>query len=278
MLPKAAIVDARTLRQRLIASRIARSEDIAGCSGEEVAALEQRLGPLPDSYKAVLGEIGRGAGRLVDDKELWIYADQLEKVNRLAREQIFEDGEDSDDPVPEDAVFIGARYGEHPWFILAGNGADSPVWHCDTDTGHVTRIDLSVWDWVEGIVHDAEYFIDKALPSKTPDVAMGRRRRRGPARSFGAGKAPGSPGRRSLSVGCCWWPASSAIKSAASTCKVRPSRSNRFRAQGPAEDCPRQPPAQACRHKMRQQYGYLPYPGAFVGLYDVARPHRNQEP
>lgn len=163
MLPRTAIVDAGTLRQRLIASRIARPEEIAGCSEEEIAALEQSLGPLPQSYKAVLGVIGRGAGGLVDDQELWIYADQLEKVNRYAREQVFEDREDSDDPVPVDAVFIGARYGEHPWFIRAGDRADSPVWHCDTDEGRVTRIGSSVWDWVEEIVRDAECFIDNGL-------------------------------------------------------------------------------------------------------------------
>ncbi len=166
MLPRTVIVDAGTLRQRLLASRIARPEDIAGCSGEEIAALEQSLGPMPDSYKAVLGVIGRSAGRLVDEQELWIYADQLEKVNRLAREQIFEHGEDSNDPVPEDAVFIGARYGEHPWFILAGDRADSPVWHCDTDTGRVIRIALSVWGWVEEIVRDAECFIDEGVPEQ----------------------------------------------------------------------------------------------------------------
>lgn len=163
---RTAIVDARTLRQRLIATGIARPEDIAGCSETDITALEQSLGPLPASYRAVLGAIGWRAGRLVDDRELWIYADQLAKVNRLAREPIFEDGDAGDDPVPANAVFIGARYGEHPWFILAGDRADSPVWHCNTDMGRVTRIGSGVWDWVAEIVRDAEQHIARGLPEQ----------------------------------------------------------------------------------------------------------------
>jgi hypothetical protein len=165
--------NARTLRARLIASGIARPQDIAGCGADDIAALEQRLGPLPDSYKAVLGAIGRAAGRLVDDRELWIYADQLDEVNRLARERIFACGEASDDPVPGNAVFIGARYGEHPWFLLAGDRADCPVWHCNTDTGRVTRVGPSVWDWVEELLRDAEYFIGNGIGERNARRAAG---------------------------------------------------------------------------------------------------------
>ena len=173
MRPRTRIIDAETLRQRLIASCIARPEDIAGCSGEEILDLQQSLGLLPDSYKIVLGVIGRRAGRLVDDRELWIYADQLENVRRLACEQIRDDGAPDDDFVPEDAVFIGARYGEHPWFIRGGEEADSPVWSCNTDTGRVALIGLSVWDWVEAIVRDAETFIENGFPEQNARRANG---------------------------------------------------------------------------------------------------------
>ena len=70
--------DADTLRQRLVGSRIARPEDIAGCSGEEILDLQAEPRPAAGQLKKiVLGVIGHRAGRLVDDRELWIYADQL---------------------------------------------------------------------------------------------------------------------------------------------------------------------------------------------------------
>jgi hypothetical protein len=87
-------------------------------------------------------------------------------VNRLAREQIFDDGGPDHDPVPAEAVFIGARQGEHPWFVLAGAAADSPVWHCNTDTGRVTRIAPGVWGWVAEIVRDAQWHIAQGLPEQ----------------------------------------------------------------------------------------------------------------
>ena len=166
MITRTVIRDAETLRQRLVTSRIARPVDIAGSLEHEITALEHKFGSLPRSYKSVLGLIGHSAGRLVDDREVWIYADQLQLVNRLAREQIFEQGTGGDDPVPKSAIFIGARFGEHPWFILTEDSADCPVWHCNTDTGRVTRIAESVWDWVEKIVRDAEYHIDEGIPEK----------------------------------------------------------------------------------------------------------------
>ena len=159
-------MDARTLRHRLSAAGIARPEDIAGCSEAEIVALERSLGRFPANYRAVLGAIGWRAGRLVNDRVLWISADQLAKMDRLARKQIFEDGGADHDPVPANAVFIGARQGEHPWFILARDGADSPVWHCNTGMGRVTRIGAGVWDWVREIVRDAEWHIARGLPEQ----------------------------------------------------------------------------------------------------------------
>lgn len=165
-------LNASNLRQTLIEHGIARPEDIAGLSEEEIRQLEFTTGALPRSYRQVLSVIGRRAGRLVDDRELQIYADQLPEVNRMGRERRAEWEAEGGDPIPDDAIFIGARYGMSPWFILQDSRAhhpprgDSPVFLFDTDTGKVTQVSISVWGWVEGLVRDAEIFIAEGIPEK----------------------------------------------------------------------------------------------------------------
>ncbi len=164
-------LDADNLRQRLIESGVARAEDIGGLNEAEIAALEHMTGPMPQSYRQVLSLIGRRAGRLVDDRELQIYADQLGEVNRMGRESRAEWEEEGGDPMPDDAIFIGARYGMSPWFILPEPSTyrpreDSPVYLFDTDTGKVSQVSISVWGWVEGLIRDAETFIAEDIPEK----------------------------------------------------------------------------------------------------------------
>lgn len=164
-------LNADNLRQTLIEHGIARPEDIAGLSEEEIRQLEFTTGPIPRSYRDVLSLIGHRAGRLVDDRELQIYADQLPEVNRMGRERRAEWEAEGGDLVPDDAIFIGARYGMSPWFILQDSRAyhpraDSPVFLFDTDTGKVTQTSISVWAWVEGLVRDAEIFIAEGIPEK----------------------------------------------------------------------------------------------------------------
>lgn len=167
-------LNADNLRQTLIEHGIARPEDIAGVSEGEIRQLEVMTGPMPLSFRQVLALIGHRAGRLVDDRELQIYADQLPEVNRMGRERRAEWEAEGGAPIPDDGIFIGARYGMSPWFILQDSRAhhplrgDSPVFLFDTDTGKVTQVSISVWGWVEGLVADADYFIDKGIPEKNP--------------------------------------------------------------------------------------------------------------
>lgn len=165
-------LNADNLRETLIERDIARPEDIAGLSDEDIRQLEFTTGALPRSYRDVLSLIGHRAGRLVDDRELQIYADQLPEVNRMGRERRAEWEAEGGDPVPDDAIFIGPRYGMSPWFILQDSRThfpprgDSPVFLFDTDTGKVTQTSISVWGWVEGLVRDAETFIAEGIPEK----------------------------------------------------------------------------------------------------------------
>jgi hypothetical protein len=166
-------LNAGNLRQRLIEAGIARPEDIAGLDPAAIAALERAIGPMPESYRQVLSLIGRRAGRLVDERELQIYADQLPGVNHGGHETRLLWDEDNGDPIPDTAIFIGARYGEAPWFILAEPRidharADSPVFHFDTDTGRVTQVATSVWEWLDDLIRDAEYAIAQGRPALHP--------------------------------------------------------------------------------------------------------------
>lgn len=160
---KAVAVDADNLVATLLANGMATRDEIEGCTAEEIAGLAVRLGRLPRSYVGFLRIAGRRAARLADRNELRIFADQLDEVNRMARERILETGEADDDPVPRDVVFIGDRHGEHPWFVLGGSRADSPVFHFNSDTGKVSRAGITVWAWVESLVRDMRPDIRIAL-------------------------------------------------------------------------------------------------------------------
>lgn len=157
--------NASALKNRLIASGIARPVDIAGCTPADIGRLERSHGRFPDSYREVLALIGHRAGRLVDDQEFWIYADQLERVNAAGRQAILDFAEDGIDlGIPDQAFFISARYGaDYPHYLLTGKAADSPVWVLNADRGIVERVQPSVWSWIEDFVADAERSIRLGL-------------------------------------------------------------------------------------------------------------------
>ena len=166
-------MSAAAFRARLIAAGIARPQDIMGCTAQEVAALEARFGRFPQSYRDMLLLCGKGAGALVDDREVFLFADQLERINADGWEALRLYREDGYAPdVPEGAVFVADRYGEHPQFILTGERADSPVSMFNTDLGAVTQVAGSVWEWMESFAAGAAYFLGRGLG--------GRNARRGP--------------------------------------------------------------------------------------------------
>lgn len=166
------VVDGKALTGRLIASGIARPEDIEGCSQDEISMLESRFGPLPQSYRTVLAAIGHRAGHLVDDHAHWIYADQLARINKQALRVLDEYAEGEFDPdIPENAMFIGAHYGGNPVFIIAEGGDDGPVWQLDYANGRVRQIHASVWDWLESYIAAAEKALADGAKTPNPRVS-----------------------------------------------------------------------------------------------------------
>jgi hypothetical protein len=164
------IEDVQDLESTLIQSGIAAREDLVGCSPEEIAALEQRYGALPDSYRQILALIGHGAGLLVDDAEFWIYVDQIELIPEQIQEFLDEvraEGGKVPD-FPPNAFFISARYGEFPHYVLTGGGPDSAVYVYNYDDATITKAFDSVWDWVEAFVKDTQFFMALAVSRGLP--------------------------------------------------------------------------------------------------------------
>ena len=167
-------MDDRTLRQsaraavfrdRLIRGRVAAPGEIVGCSAGEIAALEARYGRFPESYRAVLGLMGRRAGGFIRHNEFWLFAHQLDHINRAGWECVSDWQADGVElAVPKAAFFICARYGgDTPHFLLTGDTEDSPVWAIDGDNGTVGRACPSVWSWIAG------FLVDHGLPAGPED-------------------------------------------------------------------------------------------------------------
>ena len=146
---------AETLIPRLVASGLCREHDITPLPDADLATIEARLGPLPDSYRAILQRIGPGADWLPDGTAGPCDADDLLRLNDDARALMQALGP-SPDPVPQEAIFISRQAGRNLSFILPGPRADSPVFQIDSATGTVTRRALSLWGWLEGAVEAAE--------------------------------------------------------------------------------------------------------------------------
>lgn len=155
------IRDIHELKATLIGSGIAAEADLAGCEAGEIEELERRYGVLPDSYRQILALIGRGAGALVDDGEFWIYVDQIDRIPGEIQAYLDEVRAEGGDvpPIPPNAFFISARYGEHPNYVLTGGGADSVVYVFNYDDETVAKVFDSVWDWIEAFVQDTQFFM-----------------------------------------------------------------------------------------------------------------------
>ncbi|HEX6040670.1 SMI1/KNR4 family protein [Longimicrobium sp.] len=164
------IRDIHELKATLIRSGIAAEADLAGCGAGEIEALERRYGVLPDSYRQILALIGHGAGALVDDGEFWIYLDQIDRIPGEIQAYLDEVRAEGGDlpPIPPNAFFISARYGEHPNYVLTGGGADSVVYVFNYDDETVAKVFGSVWDWIEAFVQDTQFFMALAASRGHP--------------------------------------------------------------------------------------------------------------
>jgi hypothetical protein len=148
----------------------------AGWGVDNIAALKQRIGPLPDTYSDFLLLSGRR------DVGNGPYADRLQDIDGLARQRIFGGARPEDDPVPGDAIFIGLEDGGHPHFILGGQRPDSPVFRFDADTGKITQVGISVFTWIDPFMRQASMV--RAAAAAPPAAPLPRPEAGGTARSL----------------------------------------------------------------------------------------------
>lgn len=156
--------DEASLRARLVQGGIAAPHEIVGCTAAEIASLEARFGcSLPASYRTVLSVMGHGAGRFVDPNEFAVRFDQLDRINADARDMLADAAEDGLDlAAAEDAFFIISRQRGEAAFVVARGGADSPV-SMIADDGTIVPVADSVWQWIDGLCADTEFFIGAGL-------------------------------------------------------------------------------------------------------------------
>ncbi|MBX3580770.1 MAG: PhnD/SsuA/transferrin family substrate-binding protein [Rhizobiaceae bacterium] len=163
--------DVVALRARLLASGIARAEDLLGTSEAQITAIEARIGPLPRSYRSILALLGNGAGTLVrDDTEL--YLPDLGPLNARSRDSYFSSlqaGVDHE-PLPDNAFFISGQQRIYESFVIADGSDDCPVSAYTEDFRWLDSYHSSVWDWIMEIVRDAEFDLALGNAPKTPTL------------------------------------------------------------------------------------------------------------
>jgi hypothetical protein len=151
------VLDARTLRQRLLALGVADPNTIVGCTESDIQGLEAIANlQLPPAYTAFLKVAGRSAGRFMPDVD--IYFDKIAKLNSTATD-ILEDWEEGKLHLPTKAFVFAMRYGEQFMFFVAdGKLDDPPIYHYFEGHGNFEKIGDSVWDVIEGELDILENF------------------------------------------------------------------------------------------------------------------------
>jgi len=156
------------LLARLVASNVATTQDLHGCTAGEIAWLEARYHlRLPGSYRRYLELMGHRSGRLFTcDHMAVFYRDVLEMTDdvctrRIKAGEVRESG-DGWAPLafslPSDALLVAGRLDAQWQFIRCADQADSPVWHFGEDDWSIRQVHVSVLDWLNcwcGIAEEA---------------------------------------------------------------------------------------------------------------------------
>jgi hypothetical protein len=147
----------RQLRRRLEAGRVIRWWQWRGCSKGEIAALEQRYGVhVPATYRAYLGTMGHGAGRLFTHDHLAVTLDHVLPMTDRVRARMAAEG--AAHPLPGDSLVILGRLDAYFQFIRCADTDDSSVWALDESGWQAdgTPVHASVLDWLEFWCGEAE--------------------------------------------------------------------------------------------------------------------------
>lgn len=134
----------KDIKNRIISSKIALPSEIIGCTEEEVNELELFFGlHLPSAYKAFLKAMGRGAGRLMRDAD--VFSEVLKKLTREASE-ILLDEEMS--PLPDRAFVFGIRNSEQFLFFICDGDEDPVIFRFMEGNNSFEKKYSSFWDFL----------------------------------------------------------------------------------------------------------------------------------
>lgn len=136
------------LRARAIACGVTSAYNVRGCSNEQIEEIERQAGvPLPKAYKEFLFVMGRGAGRLMSDVD--VYYDGMLELNKRAA-WILDNWEEGKLQLPADAFVFSMRQGEQFMFFHTNTGvADPPIYYYMEGAGRFEKKFDSLPDFIE---------------------------------------------------------------------------------------------------------------------------------
>jgi hypothetical protein len=151
------MLDPNSLRERLIASRIATPNSLSGCSSEEIQTIEECLRlPLPRAYVDFLAAVGKRAGAFMRDID--IFYPTLLRL-RASAEEILENWEEGKLLLPDNALVFSMRMGEQfMYFIADGKNEDPSIWFYIEEAGKFREIAESLWSVLESELQLSEDF------------------------------------------------------------------------------------------------------------------------
>lgn len=151
------MLNASSLRERLVAVRIATAASICGCSDAEVRNIESTLKlRLPRAYSALLRVVGKRAGAFMRDIDFH-YPKVLDL--RQAAIELLDNWEEGRLQLPSDAFVFAMRYGEQFMFFRTDNFDEDPaIWFYMESHDTFQRIAESIWEVIESELQLSESF------------------------------------------------------------------------------------------------------------------------
>ena len=153
------IIRADILRNRIIKLGFASSEDIKGCSQDEILALETSCGlKLPDSYKVFLSYFGHSCGgRVMSDIE-YKYKSLLSLQEEWQRLQSF----DCFPKIPANTFLWSTRYREQfMFFEVVDPEIDPVIFYWSDDDNNFRKVADSIFEILDEeimVVETTEYY------------------------------------------------------------------------------------------------------------------------
>lgn len=151
------LLDAVSLRNRLLASQIATANNISGCTEAEIDRIRVSLRlTLPKAYLDFLRVAGKRAGAFLRDVDIF-YPKMLDL--RQAAEDILNNWEEGGLQLPAKALVFAMRRGDQfMYFVSDENSDDPPIWHYVIGSGGFKQIDSSIWNLLESEMRMSEDF------------------------------------------------------------------------------------------------------------------------